>query len=221
MIRLLLISFSFLFLAGFFAPLQKKEAWQILKYSKLKPSQNLFTEKGLIVKVNQSASPLIYPFEKPKKIKSIRVKAHLKGPSLNFPSGVVQGSKGYDDFPLRVGLVRQGEKTLSWLQRRLAPQWVRTLFKLAPEGLGVKGITYFTVVNQTQLLGTERIHPQSELIEEKFVTAVPTDGRIQFQQSFDYSEPVLALWISVDGDDTKSKFEILIEEIEIKETNDK
>lgn len=207
---------SFLF-ASFFIPLDQAKEWQVLKYSGIEANKVSFSKKGLFVEVMSSASPIIYPFHKAKQIKSIRITARTSQSNLRFPAGKIQGSKGFDDFPLRVGLVKQGKRTLSWIERQMAPNWVTTLFKLAPEGVGVKNITYLSAVNQAQLLNSQRKHPFSDLIEEQFVSMVKKDGHIEIYKEFQKSDPILALWIAVDGDDTKSDFNTLIEKIEIEE----
>ena len=208
---------SSMLFAGFLVPLDQPKNWQVLKYSGIEANKVEFSKKGLSVKVMSSASPIIYPFDGAKKIKSIHITARTSGKTIRFPAGKVQGSKGYDDFPLRVGLVKQGERTLSWLERQVAPDWVTTLFKLAPKGVGVKNITYLSAVNQPQLLNSQRKHPFSDLIEEQFVSMVMKDGKIEISKIYPRAEPILALWIAVDGDDTQSDFETVIEKIEIEE----
>lgn len=197
-----------LFSAVFVIPTQKKDQWEVLSYSKISANKISFSEKGINVKVRSSASPLIYPFSKPKSFKKLTVKGVLPG-ELNVPAGK-QGTKGFDDFVLRIGLVIEGDKKLNFFQRSIAANWVKRLYSLASKGMGVDRIVFYNVQDPKGAAFKERTHPLTDLIEERIMWT-SKKGEFLFEVNELPQEKILALWISIDGDDTKSEFEVLIE----------
>ena len=113
----------------------------------------------------------------------------------------------------------KGTQTLNFAKKLVAPSWVKTLFSLAPKGTGVDHIYFYNAVQQAELKGKERNHPLSELIKENFKWQLKFDdnGIAKFDFSTEVENPktTLALWISIDGDDTGSQFETLISDIKI------
>ena len=65
---------------------------------------------------------------------------------VNIPSPEKQGEKNWDDFNLRLGLVLLGSHTLKWYQEVLAADWVKEMFKLAPEGQGIDRIYFLNAI---------------------------------------------------------------------------
>jgi len=190
------------------------EKWELLKYSKIRPNVVKFEPKKMIINVNNSASPLIYKLSDPLLVSNILINAKIIGKiKLN---GVQQGEKGADDFLLRVGLVYEGEEKLGYFRQMMAPSWVVKLFNLAPSGIGISRIRFFNVFSDKNLINKERVHPQSELITEKFVIQEPLDGNLNIAIPVSSQKKVLALWISCDGDDTTSHFSIEIKDLELK-----
>jgi hypothetical protein len=118
-----------------------------------------------------------------------------------------------EDSLFRMGLVAKGDKRLGWLQKKIAADWVLKLFDLASKDEGLDKIYFFNLDSSVANVGKKRIHPSSDLIHEEIVQSF--DGKtphISFQASF---EPIttLALWLSTDGDQTGSKFEVKIKKI--------
>jgi hypothetical protein len=191
--------------------------WKQLEYRNILPNKiSTIIENGdhLKISVFQSASPLIYKFENPKKIKSITLKAVLNSGGLNF-NGVKQGDKNGDDFILRLGFVAKGNNQLNFFQKLTAPNWVMELYKLGDEKTGVDKI-YFYNLASSDITWAERIHPLSNLISEKIVGKI-IDKKIEFKFDLDSSKEYLGVWISSDGDDTKSKYELQIDQLAIDE----
>jgi hypothetical protein len=125
-----------------------------------------------------------------------------------------QGLQGADDFVLRVGLVEAGTRRPSFVERRLAPGWVRFLFSLAPPDQGVGRIRFFNLGLSASQIGWARTHPLSSLIHETVVAAPEPDGTFTIvAQAPD--TPVLALWLSADGDDTSSRFTVRVDALEL------
>lgn len=195
-------------------PLNEQTGWQILQYSKLPPHRIRFSQAGLEIMVDGSAMPLIYPLTAPARINAIRVKGRIEG-SLRVPAAR-QGEEKFDDYAFRIGLVEPGERTLNFAQRQFAARWVRKLFELAPKGRGISRIHFFNVGTDKSQIGRRRQHPLSELIVEQVVAVPGPDGRFDFAHRLDRPIETLAVWLSSDGDDTGSRFNIVVEEIELR-----
>ena len=193
-------------------PVSDLEQWISLEYRSI-PANTVTVENGnLHIAVNKSASPLIHKLYEPLKATSVTVKASWSG-KLNTPQGVVQGEAGADDFILKLGIVEAGDRTLNWLQRRIAADWIKQLFKLAPKDTGVERINFLSTAHQQNLLGTRREHPLNDLLYETRVTWLEAQGEFEMEYQFEEPVNVLGLWISSDGDDTESSFDLSIERI--------
>jgi hypothetical protein len=209
---LLLLSSS---AAALDVPVDDLSKWTVLSFSNIKPNEVSVDSGALRIAVDGSASPLIYRFDKPVRVTGVTVTASWTG-SLNIPAGVTQGDSGADDFVLKFGIVEAGERRLNWLQRSIAAHWIKQLFKLAPKGSGVERIYFLSTTQQQAQLGTERRHPLSDLLYEERVLYL--DGPGAFELHHDFAVPVatLGLWLSVDGDDTGSRFDLRITGIKLR-----
>ncbi len=193
-------------------PVSDLQQWTSLSYRNIPANTVAVVDGNLQISVNKSASPLIYKLDEPLAVMSLVVKARWSG-KLNIPQDAVQGDAGADDFILKFGIVEAGERTLNWLQRRTAADWIQRLFKLAPKGSGVERINFLSTTRQQNLLGSRRIHPLNDLLYETRITYLESPG--EFEMVYQFEEPVvvLGLWISSDGDDTGSSFDLYIERI--------
>ncbi len=199
-------------MAALAIPLNSADNWQVLQFSGLKPNKVYFTDKGLKVSVDKSASPIIYPFKKAIYIESIHLKGELSQ-LINFKPQQIQGQKSLDDYTLRLGLVIEGTKKLSFAQKLIAPAWVKKLYSLAPKGTGVDHIKFINATEQPKLLNTHRTHPLTKLFKESNPWLIDKSGVFDLKYTLPKAQKVIALWISIDGDDTKSSFEVKINEI--------
>ncbi len=205
-------------------PLTNKTNWQILKFSKLPANEVEFTDQGLKVKVKKSSSPIIFPLERPTKIYGFKARGKILSGNLKISKKGIQGSKKADDFVFKLGLVQKGKETLSWMRRQVAASWVIKLFSLAPKGTGIKNIRFFNIVQYKEDVGKKRTHPLSDLLVEENVAAIIKEsGEFKMQQSFTppANDPIetLAVWLSVDGDETGSEYQVLIEDISLIQHN--
>jgi len=193
-------------------PVADLTAWKVLSYRYIAANRVAVNSGTLHIAVDKSASPLIYKLEEPLKVVAVTLDANWAG-GLQIPPNAIQGEDGADDFVLKLGIVESGDRTLNWLQRRIAADWVRQLFKLAPADTGIKRINFLSTTQQQGLVGSARGHPLSELLYETRVTHLPSVG--EFSMSYRFPEPVdvLGLWISADGDDTLSTFDLQIRRI--------
>ena len=186
--------------------------WENLHYRRLAPNQVSFTPAGVRIKVRSSASPLIYPLAAPRRVSKVRVRLQMSGSLVTPP----YGEKWDEDSRFRLGLVVSGEKRLSVWAKAAAPAWVKRLFSLAPPGGGIDRIVFLMMGRSPAKVGATRRHPSSELIEERLAWTVDkADGDLKLEAVVDPPLAVSALWISADGDDTGSAYELLVESIEL------
>jgi hypothetical protein len=193
-------------------PLNDERRWHALKYDKRTPHTLRFTESGLEISVRRSAMPLLCPLPQAVRVNSIHVKGRIIGSIEVTPEK--QGKKGYDDYSLRVGLVEPGATTLTARERRAAADWVKALFDLAPAGRGITKVHFLNLGVDRSEIGRTRQHPMSKLLEEEVVAAPQSDGSFDFVRVFSPPMEVCAVWISTDGDDTKSSFQTIINQLD-------
>lgn len=196
-------------------PLQSAEGWQVLTFSGIQANQVSFGDGGLMISVNASASPVIYPLPGSVTVNEVSLQAEIDG-YLELDGGN-QGEKNFDDFVFRLGLVHAGEKRLNFLQRSIAPDWIKRLYALAPESAGISHIEFYNVYSDRQLAGKSRIHPRSDLMLENFIRARPADSnQISMRFKPESNKPVLAIWLSIDGDDTQSSYQVLLKNLRLR-----
>ncbi len=203
-----------LLVAGVIAlPLQYPADWQLLEYRDLPANAVEFDHAGMAVRVEASASPIIYPLPRPTKIERIEISGHLDRLLALAPDA--QGSREADDYALKLGLVVAGDTTLNPVQRLFSAGWIKTLFALAPEGAGIDRIEFLNAVQYPALLGARRQHPLSELIYENNVWLIDSPGNFELSHRFDEPLEVIAIWLSIDGDDSESSYTTLIRDLRL------
>mgnify|MGYP001172727006 CR=1 FL=1 len=195
-------------------PLDDAAKWQVLQFRRLPPHHIRFSKTGLEMIVAASAMPVIYPLPSPMSVSTVRVRGRIEG-TLRVPPER-QGEAHFDDYAFRIGLVEAGTRTLGFVERPFAAAWVRKLFDLAPKGSGISHIHFFNLGTDRSQIGRGRQHPLSDLILEKVVAVPAPDGRFELVHTLDPPLQTLAVWLSSDGDDTGSKFTVLVEEIELR-----
>ena len=195
---------SLLFAGVIVLPLHQHGDWQLLAYSTIPANQVSFTEQGMVVRVEQSASPVIYALDTPRWVRTVKVSGRLS--NLLAVSEATQGLEGADDFSLKVGLVVAGNKTLNLFQRMFSPEWIKTLYQLAPAGTGVDRIHFLNAVQYEGLLGRRRQHPLSDIIYEHNVWLLKQPGDFEVSHTLEAAERVIAIWLSIDGDDSRSVY---------------
>ena len=195
-----------------FLSLHDVQRWQQLSYNNIPANEIQFSDNRLTIQVDSSASPLIYPFSQPRHIQLLSMNLSVDG-YLNLQEQR-QGEGNSDDFIFRIGVVYEGDKRLNAFQKAFAPDWIQTLFRLAPENTGVGYIHFFNVYSDDRLSLSQRIHPASELIAENFQIK-RSDGQMLLEFQPETDQKVLALWISSDGDDTASNYQIELSNLSV------
>lgn len=203
--------------AAFVLPLNSPQRWQLQAYSGIAPHHLSFGSAGLHIAVAASAQPLIYPLKEDFQARGLRVSAHARGlPRLK--AGLVEGAPGNDDFALRVGFVIAGRHTLNFFRRLFAPAWLRPLLRQAGER-GLDRVEFFDVA-QTLPSGEAWQSGAAGILHQRVVKRLaPAAGSaiqdLSFEEHFATALPVSALWISCDGDDTASSFDVDLERVEL------
>ncbi len=188
----------------------------MMKYNKIPQNEVIQNSSSvnanvLQIKVNKSSSPLIFKLASTETVSQFKIDLEISG-QLNGP---LQKPFEEDSY-LRMGFVVPGEKTLKWYQKKFAADWVLKLFDLAPKDQGIDRIEYFNITREGLELGTSRVHPKSELIKETIISIwKKTDTRKIIEYKLKNPLKAVALWISTDGDDSKSNFEIKIHKLEL------
>ncbi len=193
-------------------PLDDAKNWVQLTYRGIRPNGVEFDRGSIRISIDRSASPLIYRLDQPVHLTGFALEGSWHG-RLQIPNGAIQGVNSADDFVMKFGIVVAGNKRLNWFQKRIAAPWILRLYELAPDGDGISNIRFYSTTQQLELLGTSRNHPLSDLIYEERVLHLDSSGSFKLSKSFDEPTETLALWISSDGDDTGSAFEVTIDNI--------
>jgi hypothetical protein len=200
-------------LATFAVPVSNPDGWYSLKFDKIKANQVVHSAEGLTVNVDSSASPLIYKLPQMITVSKIKTTGVITG-NLNLKTDDIQGEKKTDDFQFRLGLVLKGEKRLRSLQRLISPKWITTLFDLAPKDQGIDKIEFYNIASKSNgPKWKDRQHPLSDLLTENVIAS---QGEGVFDLSFDLpaERQVVAVWLSIDGDQTLSKYSVMIRTID-------
>lgn len=189
-------------------PLGSPNGWQNLSFANIKPNLNTFSSSGLEVAVAESSSPLIYSLPQPVLVQSFRADLEIEGSmaeSKNFP----------EDMYLRLGLVVPGSRTLNLAQRMMAAEWVKKLFALAPKDGGVDKIHFFNLGSSH--VGQSRTFPGSkDLMVETVVMVRQREVKsLVFEHQLKAPLTAMALWLSVDGDDSRSNYKLRIRSLQL------
>ncbi len=203
-------------LVAFAVPLGDPSGWQNLEFRNIKPNKVEFGASGLTVKVDHSASPLIYPLPQTLSVRKIHAELEIEGElkelTEEFP----------EDAYLRIGLVSPGSRQLGFFERQMAPLWIKRLFALAPKNSGIDKIYFYNLTHREQWVGKSRTFPKSkDLLFETIVAAKPKGQRqMVFEHRLKEALSTSALWISIDGDNSQSTFNIRIRKLELERDTD-
>lgn len=200
--------------AALVIPTEKMAGWRIEKFSNIPRNEVSASRNGLLVRVRKSASPLIFPLNSPEKVVSFKIAGEFHD-LPKFSDVSKQGQKGSDDYALRVGFIIPGEKRLSGIKKFFASQWVKQLYSQVPSGLGLDHVHFFNVTQNPSQIGQSRVHPASELMREEFIALAEKNGPFTYEYSLKRPLEAVAIWISIDGDDTSSDYEVLISDLQI------
>lgn len=187
----------------------RASGWVSLPFEAIPSNRVQFLDDGVSIQVDSSAGVLVHRFETSIEVISLRAK------------GVVRGQKAKevtdfdDDSVFRFGVIALGEQRLSFFRKLVAAEWVRRLFEMAPSGKGLDRVYFYGLSDRPELVGKSRVHPKSDLLSEEIVAVVGDEGKIDFSWKLKRPLSSVGIWIGVDGDQTKSKFETHITELAV------
>lgn len=197
--------------ATLLVPLQSPLGWQQSKFNSIPANQVEFSAVGIRIQVKESSSPLVYPLPSTKRVRGFRanleIVGEMKAAGVSWP----------EDAYFRLGLVAPGTRRLGFGERLVAAAWIKQLFALAPKEAGIEKIHFFDLVAGNGYLGKKRDLPKSKgLIDESIVAQrLPTERKIVFEYELPEPLDVIAVWLSVDGDDTHSSFELRLQNLQL------
>lgn len=200
-------------LAAALVPLGSPDAWHLLQFRGIPRHVVRFGDDSLRIEVCRSAMPLIHRLAQPAAVSRVSARGFIEG-TLRV-SASDQGRKGFDDYSLRIGIVEAGGRRLGWLDRLVAPPWLRALFALAPRDVGIERVRFLTVGVAASQIGQTRIHPLHDLLHEHVVAAPDARGRFALDEALVPAPTVLGIWLAADGDDTRSCYAITLERLEL------
>lgn len=188
-------------------PLSTPSEWQELTFKKIPANKVAYSEKGLFIQVQKSSSPLIHKLSEPLRVQAFKAKIKISG---DLKTNV---KKFPEDAYLRLGLVAPGERKMSMMERMIAPDWMKRLFRLAPSGQGVDKIYFFDLVDHGAPAFREFPGSKGLMFETLLQTRTPEQNEIEFQHELKTPIETVALWLSVDGDDSGSTYDLTIERL--------
>ena len=195
--------------ASLLIPLNTPSPWVHGHFGSTKPNTVVFSETGLKIKVQSSASPLFYRLDPPKIVSHIIAKGSVdKLPTLPEPEGTDSG----DDLPLRLGLVEPGPRP-GWLARLFLPSWIEELLDIDKEQ-GFSSVQFYTLA-QTNAIGPQREHPKMTGVFEHTAAQISQTGIFTLNAAVNPPLKAFALWVQSDGDDSKSSFELSLRSLEL------
>ncbi|MGE0633433.1 MAG: hypothetical protein AB7O96_13560 [Pseudobdellovibrionaceae bacterium] len=203
-----------LLFAAMVIPTQQMDVWRTEEFLNILSNKVSASEKGLFIQVQRSASPLIFPLKSRVKVTGIKVSGAFHG-LPKFSDVSQQGLKGSDDYALRIGIIVPGDKRLSGVKKIFASQWVRQLYNQVPSGTGLDHVHFFNMTQNPAQVGKSRKHPASDLMEEEFIFLIEKAGSFGYNYELNHPLEAVAVWISIDGDDTKSDYDVLVSKLEL------
>lgn len=195
-------------------PLTLSNGWESLTFRKIPPNSVEHATDGLHINVAKSSSPLIYKFSQTETIVRVQAEGTMTG-TIQIPDPKKQGRKGFDDLPLRVGLVLEGTKTLAWYESAVAAPWIKKMHSIAPQGKGLDHVLFLDVMNDPSLVGEKRDHYLNSILKEEVVAAVDKNGRFKIDHTFSTPQKVMGLWLSSSGDNLGSTFKIHLSNLQL------
>ena len=197
--------------AAFLVPVQSPSGWQQSRFNGIPANQVEFSTVGIHIQIKKSSSPLVYPLPSVQRVLGFRATLEIHGEIKSATNAWPE------DAYLRVGLVAPGKRRLGFGERLVAAPWIKQLFALAPNGMGIDKIHFFNLVAGGGSIGKKRDLPKAKGLIDEMILAerLPTAKKMIFEYKLPGPMDVIALWLSVDGDDTSSSFEIDLQELKL------
>lgn len=160
--------------------------------------------------VEASASFLFQPFDAPRRVQTLSFSWRVKSGSLPPKTVASESEKSGDDAPVRIGLLISGKAPLIPF---FAPSWIKAVrdhAKLPADDL------IFVVAGSKHPAGSVWPSPYDQALRLIAPVEQPDrDGWTKASHTFDPPLSVVGLWIMADGDDTGSRFDAEVRDLEL------
>ncbi|MHC4203553.1 MAG: hypothetical protein ACYSTT_02810 [Planctomycetota bacterium] len=198
-----------------------EQGWKVIRFQNKPPNKVISDEDGLRIGVESSANLLAYCLNGPVDVNSVLLQGLVTG-FPRIPEDKRQGDKKADDFALRFGLVISGTKKLGKIERCFAPELIKRLCELVPKSQGIDHVLFLNLANNPPPKWRKRTHPVGKgLLQEQICSIKNEPGDFRIKVTFQKPYNVLALCIICDGDDTKSKYQVTINKIQLNPKREK
>ena len=193
----------------------REQGWKVIRFQNKPPNKVVSDEDGLHIGVESSADLLAYSFDEPMDVNGVLLHGSVTG-LPKIPEGKQQGGKQADDFAIRFGLVISGTKKLSKMDKYFASELVKRMCELVPKSQGIDHVLFLNLANDPPPEWQKRIHPIGKgLIREQICSIKNKPGDFVIKAIFPKPCSVLALCIICDGDDTRSKYRVNVNNIQL------
>lgn len=171
-----------------------------ITFKRIAPNNIVIKENTLTIRVNNSASFLLVPFDNVKKVNKVSFQWKKQG-MINIKDAQHEETRQGDDAYLRVGLILKGEAEL---MNPLAPKWVKKVNETLRHPSGE--MIYLTPGSHHQN-GRHWKSPYSDKVKIIALASKNSpDGWHLSEYTFESPQSVVGLWIMADGDNTQSSF---------------
>lgn len=171
-----------------------------ITFKRIAPNNIVIKQNALTIRVSNSASFILVPFENVKKVNKISFQWKKQG-VINIKDAQHEETRQGDDAYLRVGLILEGKAEL---MNPLAPKWVKTVNETLRHPSDK--MIYLTPGSLHQN-GRRWKSPYSNDVEIIAVASKTSpDGWYLSEYTFESPQSVVGLWLMADGDNTQSSF---------------
>ena len=188
--------------------------WHSLSFRSIPSIQSKVQKDKITLEVDASAGGLVRRLPAGTRMKRFIVTGSVTGQLKVDEKRLWE--KGNEDAYLRVGLIAEGGRSLTTFERLVAPAWICTMDDvLCADGRAPSAIRNHLLVPHFSWIGKQRANPNMKQLVDHMVATPGADGR--FTMAVDLPQPmnVLGLWLMADGDDSGSKFEVIIDSIQL------
>ena len=193
-------------------PLQSSEGWSQMAFRDIRPNEVRFTENGLVVEVKGSSSPLIYKLPVGTTATIVEYAGNVS--SLPKPAASAEEEFERDDYPLRVGLIVEGNEGPNWLERVFAPRWLLDAVKQIGER-PFSRVEFLTLAQRIPA-GDRRQHPGTKYISQEVVGQLAVAGDFQIRHDVRATLPIAGIWVHCDGDASDARFVVTVKSLRIR-----
>jgi len=188
--------------------------WHSLSFRSIPPIQTKVQKDQITLKVDASAGGLVRRLPAATRVKRFVITGSVTGQLKVDEKGLWE--KGNEDAYLRVGLIAEGGRSLTRLERLVAPAWICTLDDvLNADGRAPSAIRNHLMVPHAAWIGKHRANPNMKQLVDHIVATPGADGRFTMRVDPPETLELVGLWLMADGDDSGSTFTVTLDSIKL------